>query len=179
MPQHLGVGSETLAALVTDVGLDLVGVAVHPPLVFLKVVLGHLCTADLAADLLIILHPEVSLPLVSLEVPCVVKGHLALHTLLDDVMIEQSVSRECSVGGNAIITVGTKLKFRNPRNISFLSQLVHPSMMFVSDHIFKCARTEFTKDQTFRRHLYLCLPCLLLYLPRLLGFNFLKNTIKS
>ena len=88
MPQHLGVGGEPLAALVADVGLDLVRVAVHPPLMLLDIVLGHLRPTDLAADLLIIFHPEVSLPLVGLEVPCVVKGHLALHTLLDDVMIE-------------------------------------------------------------------------------------------
>ena len=88
MPQHFGVGCKPLAALVADVGLDLVRVTVHPPLVLLQIVLGHLCTTDLAADLLIIFHPKVRLPLVGLEVPRVVKGHLALHTLLDDVMIE-------------------------------------------------------------------------------------------
>ena len=173
VPQHLGVGSKPLATLVTDVGLDLVRVSVHPPLVFLQVILGHLRATDLAADLLVIFHPEVGLPLVSLEVPRVVKGHLALHTLLDNIMIEQPVSRECGIGGDAIITVWTKLKFRNSSDISFLSHLVNPSVMFVGDHILKGARTEITKDQTFRCHLDLCLPSLILFdLPRLLGFTF-------
>lgn len=157
MPEHLGVGGEPLAALVADVGLDLVGVTVHPPLVLLQIVLGHLCTTDLAANLLVIFHPEVSLPFMGLKVPCVVKGHLALHTLLDYVMIEEFVSGKCGVGGDAIVTIGTKLKFWHPHDISFLSQLVNSSMMFVCDHIFKRAWTELAKDQTFRRHLYLSL----------------------
>ena len=173
VPQHLGVGGEPLAALVADVGLDLAGVSVHPPLVLLQVILGHLRTTDLAADLLVILHPKVGLPLVSLKVLCVVKGHLALHTLLDDVMIEEPVSLQGGVGGDAIITIGTKLKFWNPSDISFLSHFVNPSVVFVSDHVFKGAWTKITKDQTLRRHLDRCLPSLILFdLPRLLGFYF-------
>ena len=94
-----GVAGKPPPALVTDVSLHLVRVSVHPPLVLLQIILGHLRAADLAADLLVILDPVVSFSFMNLEVLGVVKGEVALRTLFDDVMIEQSVSGKCRVGG--------------------------------------------------------------------------------